>query len=96
VTKHDLAVVVVDVLAEPQAGRRRSRVPRRRRPRGLHQGDHAGACGFTVEQLVELVRSGLATAVPGKVKTGGQTMEVTRLQIAKEGWKALGNEQWRG
>jgi hypothetical protein len=46
--------------------------------------------------MVELVRTGLATAVPGKVKAGGQTMEVTRLQIAEEGRKALGNEQWRG
>jgi hypothetical protein len=52
--------------------------------------------GSRLSSLSSWSAPGLATAVPGKVKTGGQTMEVTRLQIAKEGWKALGNEQWRG
>jgi hypothetical protein len=47
------------------------------------------AHGFSIEQMVELVRAGLASAVPGKVKAGGQTMEVTRLRITDEGQRAL-------
>jgi hypothetical protein len=47
------------------------------------------AHGFAVEQMIELVRVGLAAAVPGKVKTGGQTPEVARLRIIVAGRKAL-------
>ena len=43
------------------------------------------AHGFTVEQMVELVRDRLATAVPGNVTAGARTMEVTRLRITEAG-----------
>ena len=42
-----------------------------------------------IEQMVELVREGLAAAVPGKVKAGGQTLDVTRLRITDGGRQAF-------
>jgi hypothetical protein len=48
------------------------------------------AHGFTVAQLVELVRSGLATATPQRVTEGGQRMQVATLQIT-----ARGGRRWR-
>jgi len=43
------------------------------------------AHGFTVGQMVELVREGLATATPQRIRAGGKTMEVATLQITKAG-----------
>jgi DNA-binding PadR family transcriptional regulator len=44
------------------------------------------AHGFTVEQLVELVRAGLATATAQRVKAG---REVAVLRITEKGRKAV-------
>jgi hypothetical protein len=41
------------------------------------------AHGFMIEQLVELVRGGLATASAERVRAGGKTMEVARLRITE-------------
>jgi hypothetical protein len=76
---------------------RRTPKPTRRRALELLAGCGAEGCseaimvahGFSVEEMVDLVREGLATAVPSKVKAGGQTMEVTRLRITDAGWRAF-------
>ena len=43
------------------------------------------AHGFTVAQLVELVRAGLATATPQRIRAGHTVMEVATLRITEEG-----------
>jgi hypothetical protein len=48
------------------------------------------AHGFTVDQLVELVRGGLATATPERVKAGRERMEVATLRITDAGRRTLG------
>src|SRR5260370_42062399 len=40
------------------------------------------AHGFTVEFLVDMVRAGLATAQPERMRAGGHPIEVTRWRIA--------------
>jgi hypothetical protein len=50
------------------------------------------AHGFTIEQMVELVRSGLATATAERVGTGGKLIEVARVRIIEAGRKALATE----
>ena len=47
------------------------------------------AHGFTVEQMVELVRAGLATATPQRVRAGRIAIEVATLRITDAGRKAL-------
>jgi hypothetical protein len=47
------------------------------------------AHGFTIEQLVELVRAGLAAATPQRVKAGREVMEVATLRITEAGRRAL-------
>jgi hypothetical protein len=47
------------------------------------------AHGFTTEQMVTLVRSGLATATPQRVRAGHDTMEIGTLRITDEGQRAL-------
>jgi hypothetical protein len=47
------------------------------------------AHGFTVEQMVALVRDGLATATPERVVAGGRTMEVATVRITDAGRRAL-------
>jgi len=47
------------------------------------------AHGFTIEQMVEMVRAGLATAQAERVVAGGRTLEVARVRITAEGRKAL-------
>jgi hypothetical protein len=47
------------------------------------------AHGFTVEQLVELVRAGLASASAERMVAGGRTMEVGRFRITEAGRWAL-------
>jgi hypothetical protein len=47
------------------------------------------AHGFTIEQMVELVRAGLATATPQRVKAGREWLEVATLRITDKGRKAL-------
>jgi hypothetical protein len=47
------------------------------------------AHGFTVEQLVELVRAGLATATAERIAAGGRSIEVARVRITEAGRKVL-------
>jgi hypothetical protein len=47
------------------------------------------AHGFTVEQMVELVRAGLATAKAERVVAGGRTIDVARVRITEAGRQAI-------
>jgi hypothetical protein len=47
------------------------------------------AHGFTVPELVELVRAGLATATAQRVRAGGKAIEVATLRITAAGRRAL-------
>jgi hypothetical protein len=51
------------------------------------------AHGFTVEHLVEsLVRSGLASVTPQRVRAGRETVEVATLRITEAGRRVLGQQ----
>jgi hypothetical protein len=54
------------------------------------------AHGFTTEQMVELVRAGLATATAERVVAGKQRLEVATVRITEAGRRALGSRQQRG
>jgi hypothetical protein len=78
--------------------RRRKRAPKpdRRRALELLAASHDGATQaimlahrFTVEQLVELIRAGLATATAERVVAGRHTVEVARVRITEAGRRAL-------
>jgi hypothetical protein len=77
--------------------RRRGPKPDRRRALELLAGCGTEGCtealmvahGFTVEQMVELVRAGLATAAAERVVAGGETVEIARVRITAAGRKAL-------
>jgi hypothetical protein len=43
------------------------------------------AHGFTMMQMVELVRAGLATATAERIVAGGCTLEVARVRITEAG-----------
>jgi hypothetical protein len=47
------------------------------------------AHGFTVEQMVELVRIGHATAQTERVIAGGCAIEIARIKITEAGRRAL-------
>jgi hypothetical protein len=47
------------------------------------------AHGFTVPQMVELIRAGLATATSERVVAGRLRLEVARVRITKTGRRAL-------
>jgi hypothetical protein len=47
------------------------------------------AHGFTIPQMVELVRAGLATATPERVVAGRRTIEVATVRITEAGRRAL-------
>jgi hypothetical protein len=47
------------------------------------------AHGFTIPQMVELVRAGLASATAERVVAGGRTIEVARVRITEAGRRAL-------
>jgi hypothetical protein len=47
------------------------------------------AHGFTVERLVELVRAGLASAMPERVVAGNKTMQITVVRITEAGRRTL-------
>jgi len=48
------------------------------------------AHGFTIPQMVELVRAGLATAE--RMVAGGKSIEIARVRITEEGRRALGGQ----
>jgi hypothetical protein len=47
------------------------------------------AHGFTIPQLVDWVRSGLATATAERVRAGKARVEIARVRITAEGRRAL-------
>ena len=47
------------------------------------------AHGFTIELLIDLIRDGLASAVPERVRAGRQPIEVTRVRITEAGQQVL-------
>jgi hypothetical protein len=81
----------------PQLRRPRRRPkPDRRRALELLAASRDGATeaimrahGFTVEQMVKLVRDRLATATAERVVAGGRAMEVARVRITEAGRRAL-------
>jgi hypothetical protein len=50
------------------------------------------AHGFSVPQLVDLVRAGLATATAQRVRAGRETMEVATLRMTEAGRRMLQTE----
>jgi hypothetical protein len=52
------------------------------------------AHGFTIPEMVELVRAGLATATAERVVAGRRTIEVARVRITEAGRRAL-DQTWR-
>jgi hypothetical protein len=80
----------------PTAHRRRLPKPDRRRALELLASCRDGcaeaimlAHGFTVAQMVELVRDGLATATAERVVAGNRTIEIARVRITEAGRRAL-------
>jgi hypothetical protein len=76
--------------SSPRHQRRRAPKPDRRPALELLAGSPHGcteammlAHGFTIPQLVELVRAGLATATTERV-TGNKAMEIARVRITEE------------
>jgi hypothetical protein len=51
------------------------------------------AHGFSIALLVELVRSGFASAQPERVVAGGKTIEIATLRITDAGRRALAEAQ---
>jgi hypothetical protein len=75
---------------------RRGPNPDRRRALELLAASRDGATeavmrahGFTVEQMVELVRAGLASATAERVVAGGKAMEIARVRITEAGRQVL-------
>jgi hypothetical protein len=80
----------------PPPRRRRGAKPDRRRALELLASCPDGcteaimlAHGFTVAQMVELVRAGLASASAERVVAGGRTIEVARVRITDAGRRLL-------
>jgi hypothetical protein len=66
----------------------RARASGRLQSRGLHE--HVlRAHGFTTEQMVELVRAGLATATPQHTRARREVLEVATLRITDVGRRVL-------
>jgi hypothetical protein len=51
------------------------------------------AHGFTIPQMVELVRAGLATATAERVRAGRHTMEIARVRITERGRRMLAEQR---
>jgi hypothetical protein len=80
----------------PASLRRRPKPDKRRALELLADCPHEGcseaimlAQGFTIEQMEELVRAGLATATAQPVRAGRETMEVATLRITEAGRRML-------
>lgn len=80
----------------PRSLRPRPKPNRRRALELLAQCPHEGctqavllAHGFGIEQMVELVRAGLATATPQRVKAGRELLKAPTLRITEAGRRAL-------
>jgi hypothetical protein len=83
------------------SSRRRVPKPDRRRARELLAGCGPQGCteammlahGFSIEQLVELVRAGLATATAEHMVAGTRMIEIARVRITEAGRRALASGQ---
>jgi len=51
------------------------------------------AHGFTIENMVELVRAGLASATPERIVAGGKTMEIALVRITNAGRRMLAEQR---
>ena len=87
----------VQMTAVSKQGRKHRPKPHRRRRRALELlASCADGCteailiahGFTVEQMVELVRIGHATAQTERVIAGGRAIEIARIKITEAGRRA--------
>jgi len=83
------------------SGRRRGPKPERRRALELLAASPDGcseaimlAHGFTVDFLVDLIRTGMATTRIESVVAGGRAMEVARVRITEAGRRALAELRW--
>jgi hypothetical protein len=83
--------------------RRRGPKPDRRRALELLAASPEGctealmfANGFTAELLIELVRTGLASAHAERMATDGTMTEVARVKISEAGWQALEGDAING
>jgi hypothetical protein len=47
------------------------------------------AHGFTVDQMVELVRAGLASATPERTVAGRKAIEIARVRITEAGRRLI-------
>jgi hypothetical protein len=78
---------------------RRRPKPDRRRALELLAACHDGATetphGFTIEQMVELVRAGLATATAERMVAGNKTIEIATVRITEAGRQILGGDLYR-
>jgi hypothetical protein len=54
------------------------------------------AHGFTIEQMVELVRAGLATATAERMVAGNKTIEIATVRITEAGRQILGGDLYAG
>jgi hypothetical protein len=83
--------------ANERLTKRRYPAPFRRRALELLAGSPHKGCaeavmlahGFTVAQMVELVRAGLASATAQRVRAGREHMEVATLRITAAGRRTL-------
>jgi hypothetical protein len=80
----------------PTHGRKRSPAATRRRALELLASCRDGcteaimlAHGFTVPQMVELIRAGLATAKAERMVAGGRWIDVTRVRITDAGRRSI-------
>src|SRR6266446_1264054 len=96
-TRHNLKSASSPLVPFGLAFYRRGRKPDRRRALELLASCRDGcteaimlAHGFTIDQMVELVRAGLATAQTECVVAGRRTFEVARVRITEAGRQLLG------
>jgi hypothetical protein len=83
------------------SGRRRGPKPERRRALELLAASHDGcseaimlAHGFSVDFLVDLIRTGLATTRTERVVAGGRAMKIARVRMTEVGRRALAELPW--
>ena len=81
--------------------RRRGPKPERRRALELLTASADGcseaimlAHGFSVDVLMDLIRTGMATTRIERVVAGGRAMEVARVRITEVGRRALAELRW--
>jgi hypothetical protein len=77
----------------PKPGRRRALELLAASPDGCSEAIML-AHGFTVDFLVDLIRTGMATRQTERVVAGGRAMEVARVRITEVGRRALAELRW--